>query len=290
MYKPDLQLSLPMPDSEQMGTLNVLKHNYLVEADYDLSATQHKLIYAAISRINPITLPELYDPELRAPLAVRMRIPEVSHIIGMDRSNLHNRIDGIAEDLSKSPLTIYVSEDSRSSTEEVENPKPDEVLYTNWCAVRVNKNQGWIQLEFPSDVVVFLGNLLHIRGGYTSIKLKPTMTFDCKYSFRILEFLSGVALKHGKRRMPFKLILKRMKMLEKPSMAKWSNFERVVLKPALEEINALTTFKVGYKPKKSGRSVTHIDFTIRRVGFIEGECQDEEDSVAKALKGEDTNW
>lgn len=122
--------------------------------------------------------------------------------------------------------------------------------YVDWDEKTVN-------IRLSESLKAFYLNLSEC---FTSFSLGFTTDFTCKYSYRVYEFLHSYSAQG-------KIIVERDKafrVLGNDNYDKVADFERYVLRKAVEEINEYSDLVVNYYRRKSGRKVTHFFFIIKR--------------------------
>lgn len=118
------------------------------------------------------------------------------------------------------------------------------------------KNKGIIELEFSKKLIPYL---LQLKEKFTRYQLKNILRLSNKHSIRIYELLKQYE-NIGNRTFTVDE-LKKILMLEGQYKA-FTDFDKRVLKPTMEEINDYTDLKVSYEKIKKGRAIHSIKYKI----------------------------
>lgn len=219
----------------QTVTALVIKHNKLVEACYDLNINEQKLLIYAISKINT-------DNDKFNIINI-----VVKDFVGLFDTvdERHTEIRNLAKSLKRRELLIQ--------TERGE-------LLTNWfSSIEYIRNEAIVEVEFSSKLIPYL---LHIRDMYTQYNIKNIIHMKCKYSIRMYELLKQYE-KIGKRTFTIPVLKRILGCSDK--FNRFSDFDRRVLKPSIEEINNFTDIRVATPKKiKNGREIVQIGFVVAK--------------------------
>jgi len=109
--------------------------------------------------------------------------------------------------------------------------------------------------------------LFELRTRYTQYKLQNVLVFHGKYAIRLYEILRSYTTQSDldnniEKDIDIKLDELR-NVLAVSSYPRWADFDRYVIRPAIEEINECAEdIHIEYNPMKSGRKVDRVLFTI----------------------------
>jgi plasmid replication initiation protein len=106
---------------------------------------------------------------------------------------------------------------------------------------------------------------LELKTRYTTYDFLQILELSSKYSV-ILYWL--IKEKWGLRRQEFVLTFDELQKIMDTSFKRWTDFNRKVLKPAVEEVSKKTKFTVEYKPLKTGKKVDKVIFFVKEKLFL----------------------
>lgn len=210
----------------------VVKSNNLVQAKYELSLNEQKIILYAVSKLDtkkdnfniiPIYVKEFYD------------------LLGTTTERYTELRDMINE-LRKKTLIIKTGNGE---------------IVTGWLSsLEYKKDTGIIEIEFSNKLIPYL---LQLKEQFTRYQIKNILYLNNKHSIRIYELLKQYE-NIGNRTFTVDK-LKEILMLES-QYKRFSNFEQRVLRATMEEINDYTDINVSYEKIKKGRSIDSIKYKI----------------------------
>lgn len=208
----------------------------------DLTLRETRVLQLAVINVrNNIT-------EQRAPTPVNIHASQYSHYFGADAGYI--ALAQVAEKLDSRKF-VFLDDDSGTH---------------NWCdKVEYQEGLGVLKLSLSRSVMDELPtnpNDWSARN-YTSYRLESCASLTSVYAVRMFEILSQWRL------------LKTTPWIEITTLRGWfglpddrytrmSDFKRLVIDQSINKINALTTIHATYLQKKSGKTITHIQFQFYR--------------------------
>ena len=211
----------------------VVKHNDLIEARYNLTLNEQRVILYSVSMLNR----EKEDFE-----TVKIKINELTNLLDTTEKR-YTEFRTIAENLIAK--TLYIK-------------KGNSELVTSWLSsMEYIKNEGIIELEFSRKLIPYL---LQLKEKFTRYELENILYFKNKHSIRVYELMKQYE-KIGKREINLEDLRKCLGILEDEYL-RFSNLESRVLKTTKEEINRHTDINIDYEKIKTGRRITSILFKI----------------------------
>jgi len=218
----------------------IVKSNEIIEASYNLSLIEQRLILICISGIN--SLEKISEKKLYTVDATLY-----AKIFGLDKLSVYSQI-------KKASQTIF----ERSIMIKDEN-EIDGFLITRWVqTVKYNPQGGEISFRFAHDLIPFLSEL---KTNFTKYYLSDVCGMKSKYSIRIYEIL--IQWK-SKQRVEISIEDFKEKLCLQKKYKRFDDLCKLVLEPAKKDINNVSNYLVTYKPKKTGRKITSIIFTFTR--------------------------
>ncbi len=227
----------------------VVKSNRVIEASYNLTTNEQRILLIAMSQIDSRkTLEPLQGFEVSA--------NDLTRISESKTKNEYRDLKAAAEQLLNRIVTIN-------------NPFDDEKratqLKTHWISSVVYiPNEGKVRLYFAPHLLPYISQL---TSEFTKYQLQEVGKFSSIYSFRLFELIQQWKTA-GKREIEIEWLRKRFELGDKYSAIK--DFKLYVLDPAVIEINELTSYQVRWEQRKTGRKVTHLIFTFSEKNAPEG--------------------
>ena len=147
----------------------------------------------------------------------------------------------------------------------------DEVASQMLGSTRLKPN-GDLIYSFPSE----LAELLKDSSVFAKLDLEVMKSFSSKYAFALYEHVSRrINLKHKMTETLDMGDIREMLGVEDGKLTTSFNLRNKAIKPAVEEVNAITPYQVTILPQTKGRKVTH---------FIMGWSVKDTDGMQKAYK------
>jgi len=216
----------------------VRKSNDVIEACYDMSVPELRLIYSCISKIE---FRQIIDSKQMFTISAN----EYSKTFGVDHSNASKELKKAVDKMWMRDITIKRANE------------PD--LVTRWISAKASWGDGRAEIRFAIDVIPYLTNLLEI-GNFTIYELDNIGGLKSSYGIRIYELLIQYKA-IGERKINLQELREILCLGSKYKAM--CDLRKRVLEPAVKEINEQTDLKVSYKNVKRGRSIIALHFTIK---------------------------
>lgn len=193
----------------------VVEHNDLItKANHDLTARELKIMDYVISKIKPD------DEKFNI---VETSLFELNKILGLTRTgkNYSDMAKTIGT-LRKKEVLIY-DEHERTVTQ------------TGWVESAKYHENGQVEIRLSSELTPYL---LKLKKDYTQYLLFDTVQLNSKYSILLYKLMREADKNKGKSMPVLETTPKKLqKQLGSPESYNFSEFNRNVFKPAIEEIN-----------------------------------------------------
>jgi plasmid replication initiation protein len=227
----------------------VVKSNRVIEASYNLTTNEQRILLIAMSQIDS-------RQTLEASQGFEVSATDLINLTGVETKNEYRDLKAAAELLLNKIVIIN-------------NPFTDEKkvtqLKTHWIStVAYIPNEGKIRLFFAHHLLPYISQL---TTEFTKYQLQEVGKFSSIYSFRLFELIQQWKTA-GKREIEIEWLRKCLELGNKYSAIK--DFKLYVLDPAVIEINELTSYQVRWEQRKTGRKVTHLTFTFSEKKSSEG--------------------
>ena len=218
-----------------MNKNHVVKSNQVIEASYQLSAVEQRIVLAAISRIpknQPITDDELYP----------VSVDELKQLGVHEKTAYRDLKEGINRLYERS---INLSIDDKS-------------IKMRWVQeIQFLDSQSVIGIRFSKPILPFISNLSR---EFTKYALSDIAGINSGYGIRIYELLVQYR-QIGKREISVESLRTMLELGKKYPL--FADFKKRVIDTAIDQINEYSPLKVSYEQKKTGRKVTHIIFSFK---------------------------
>jgi len=233
------------PKTAGNGTL-IVKSNYLVNAEYNLSPVEMKIIYLMAMQVKK------GDEDFKT---YRMRIRDFQEVVGVDSDALYVRMEEIVRRLMKRIIRVRH-----------ENGDLDQFPF---LARASHKNKkGIIELKFAPDLKP---HLLDLKERFTSFYDYNVLALQSAHSMRIYELLKQYEfIGHRVERVER---IKRVLGIENKYRS-YNYFKKRVIIQAQKDLKAHCDIEFDFEEIKEGRKVEKIRFLITRKKRIRESLRD----------------
>lgn len=242
--------------------MEVYKRNDMIQRGrHELSLKEQKCVLYAISKIKPDdSLFQEYTFELS----------DFYRLCGLKKES-YTELKAILIGLKQKTWWIETAPNTEST-----------VSWFN--KVRTSEKSGIVTVRFDDDMMPYLLELSKQGTFYTHYQLKYVLAMKSQYAIRLYELLKSYQRNNYEW---FFEVEELKKQLDCGNYARFPDFRRWVLEPAIKEINEFTDIKIYWEPTKEGKKVTRVTFYMVRK---EGEALlDANRAISEALDGHETN-
>ena len=214
-----------------MSQLVVYKSNWLVEAAYKTTLNEQRLILAMIAKV---------DPRKDLPKTFTLTVEEfLTCFPSIGEKNAARELKKAAENLWD--RTIIVKDPKRNR-------------WFRWIQERAEYKDGTVEMMFSNQIVPYLTNL---RENFTRYQLSRISHLKSNYSIRLFELLRQFEFKNERI-----ISLEELKIILQieEKYKDFRDFNKWVLKPAINELNQKTHYAITIQFLKTLRRVTNIQF------------------------------
>ncbi len=215
----------------------VVKHNDIIEAKYQLSIFEERILLICISQIDSMSkLPINHKFEVS--------VSDVADLLETkEKGSIYTNLNTAVNRLFQRVLVID------TPTEDIKQSQ------IRWLSrIDYLNKKGVIRLTFSPEIIPYLSEL---NRDFTKYQLENVFNFKSVYSTRIYELL--VRWGGREKEVCVDWIKERLQIENKYS--RMDNFKKNVIDMAMKEINRDTNVKVDYKPVKKGRNIVAFKFT-----------------------------
>jgi plasmid replication initiation protein len=220
----------------------VVKSNKLIEASYRLDLIEQRIILYAIVEARE-TQKGLTDD------FVTLEAKRFATMFGMHPDTVYAQL----KDAMKTLFNRFIV-----ARDIYPESGKERVSMIRWISTASYiDGAGAVQLRFATDMLPYITRL---ETDFTSYRLEKIGPMSSAHAVRLYELLVQY-LSIGKREIEIVWLKEALGISDEYS--RMDNLKRRVLEPALAQINEFSDIRVSYTQRKTGRSVTHLIFSIK---------------------------
>ena len=227
----------------------VVKENSLIQASYNLTLVEQRLILLAIIVIREHT----HNNELDyIAFNKPVRVYAEDYIKQFDIKSPSTAYEGL-KDACKALFARQFSyqEKRKKGVANVTSRWVSDIAYID--------NEAVVEVTFARAVIPLITEL---ERNLTSYEIRQVSGLTSSYAIRLYELLIAWKNKGVSPKVELEVFRARMGLTPE-QYTRMDNFKRIVLEPAVNQINEQTDITVKYKQFKRGRSVHAFQFTIK---------------------------
>lgn len=223
--------------------------NALTRAGHGLSLSEKRMVFIAISKINPRKPPPLNPHGIHTS---RITAAEYAALAECEIQTAYQALKEASKALYSRSITFFEPAYKRNG---------DLVqVHMRWVGkVQYHDHEGWAELFWWPEVLPHLSNLLH--GHFSSYHLGQVRALRSTYSWKLLELLNRFK-KEGWAYYTLEDFAASMEV--PPSLNNFGQINRRVIKPAIKELTEKDDWIIQWTPIKAGRRVKALRFEFRR--------------------------
>ena len=219
----------------------VVKDNALINASYNLSLVEQRLILLAIVEAREKGL------EVNANDSLTVHAESYMAQFGVHKNTAYQALKDACENLFERRFS-YEKLTKKGNREHVKSRWVQEVSYV--------ENEALVRIKFSSSVVPLITNL---ERQFTSYELEQVSDLSSAYAVRLYELLMG--WRSTGKTPAFELGEFRMKLgVEPDEYNRMYDFKSRVLDASIRQINTHTDITAKYEQQKRGRSISGFSF------------------------------
>ena len=232
-----------------MSEIEVVKSNHVVEASYRLSLSEQRLVLLCIQKIKK-------GQKITAETPFDVTASEFADMFSVTIDRAYVALQDVADKLYERSITIHQPDQ--------DNPKLTKTT-TRWITTKdYYDKEGKIRIYFSHKVIKYISLL---EGNFTRYNLEYVAGMSSIYGIRFYELMKSWLF--GEPKKIKRVAIDELKELldlkdEKGSYQYPSikDFKLRVLDKAMSDINNHSDLQANYEDKKTGRKITHFDFTF----------------------------
>lgn len=225
--------------------LTVVHANSLVEASYALSMNEMRLIALACTKFNS------KNDTADSVGEIRIDVSDFINTYSIDNKNIYAELRDAVRSIMRKPVKMY-------------NEKTEMFEEYAWLTKNAySKTDGsHVIMKFSSDIAPYL---FELKERFTKIDFKYSAKLNTPFSFRLYQWLKKYENLNKNRNNEIvcvELDIEWMKLQSQMvgSYERWGDFKDKVIQPSVDKINAETDLSVIWKPVKTGRKVSSVQF------------------------------
>lgn len=225
------------PDNTyKLGGLKVVQSNDFIEAGYRMDLVTKRMMLCLLAKV---------DSRKPLPKIIHLDAKEYASITKMDENTAYRDMKKGAKQLIRTIITTY---DGNNKIGE-ECVLADRLKYFD--------NEGRIECSFSQWAAPYIH---YLSKKFTQFALDEAMQFKSFYTIRIYELL--MQFKSTGRRNIKMVDLRTILQLGENQYKKFADLRKRIIEPAVSEINSKSSYKIDWKPKKEGRKINSLNFTM----------------------------
>ncbi|MEZ8495223.1 replication initiation protein [Vibrio splendidus] len=235
-----------------MSELTIVHSNDLVEASYNLSIDEMRLISYVSTKIDS-----------RKPNVGEIKVypSEFAEAFGLNKHNIHRNLVNSIKSLATKAVTMPL------------DGKRNVVL--PWLGMGVYDRQptdsSHVIVAFSSYIEPYL---FELGERFTAMKFEYASRLNTPFSFRLYQWLNKARHLYSSKDGDTTYVVLEVDWMKSQAglggkHRSWGKFRDKVIQPSIDKINAGTDLSVIWEPVKTGRSVTAVKFNyVVEVGVI----------------------
>lgn len=236
----------------------VYQHNKLVEAKYDMSLQEKRILLWALARIKK------EDIALKT---VLISVSELCEAAGIE--NTYRELKKAVLKLRNRTMTI-VDLDERTHT------------YVGWLDhIKYHEKQGVVEIQFHRFLEQFLVGL---KNNFTIVPLSQTLGLSSTYAIRMFELLKQYE-SIGERKFDIEELRNNLGVDEK-KLTSFYDFKKYVVEISQRELALKTDIRFEFEEIKTSRKVTSLRFFIYKNDPHKTQIEHKEKEKIKRVKAE----
>lgn len=227
----------------------VVKSNHVIEASYRLTLQEQRVILMCITQIKKGEKIDAYTPFV-------VTASDFADMFSVPLTGAYSELQSVANKLYERSVTVY-------------QPDPEEptleATRTRWIsAIDYIPRTGKIRIYFAAKMIPYISML---EGNFTRYNMEFISKMNSVYGIRFYELMKSWLFGEARKKKTVEITeLKDLLALKDdkdnyqyPSI---KDFKLNVLNKAMEDINEHSDLQASYQDKKTGRKITHFEFTF----------------------------
>jgi plasmid replication initiation protein len=222
----------------------VVKSNRLVEASYRLTLIEQQMILLAICKARES------GNRITASTLVTITAAEFAEQFNANETMVYRQLKAAADALFERRVLINDTDEKTGKSRKVKTRWVQDVAYVDGI--------GQIQMTFARKMIPYIDRL---EGEFTRYRLDKIGQLSSAHAVRLYEILLQRLNMTPSQPLKIEWLKEAMQLTDE--YPRTDNFKRSVLDVAVRQIKKFTDLNVSYTQVKTGRVITHFDFSIK---------------------------
>lgn len=222
----------------------VVKSNHIMEASYRLTLSEQRLILLCVRQIKKGQSVDKSD-------SFEVSATDFADMFEISLDRAYSELQAVADRLYERSVTVQQPDP--------ENPRIA-ATKTRWVsAISYIPSEGRVALSFASKMLPYISML---ESGFTRYNLEHIADMSSVYGIRFYEFFKCwlFGSSSGQKRISLEELKDKLDLTDKyPSI---KDFKLKVLDRGMSDINQYSDLKASYKTIRTGRKITHVEFSF----------------------------
>lgn len=228
----------------------IIKSNALVEASYSLTIMEQAIILACIGQIRK-------DEVVTDQTMYKISVADYMNLTEADKGTVYRDMKNAVIRLRRREVRLFELPNGEGRVK-----NKSRVRVAGWVqTIEYSDDAGEVWLRFNHDMLPYLTN---ISKNFTKYSLGNVSKMSSSFGIRLYELLvDWRRSRQARKKHEVTLIwFKRAFKLE-DKYPRFHDLRKRVLDPAVKDINTHSDLCVSYTEKKTGRKITHLEFTFK---------------------------
>lgn len=226
----------------------VCKSHSLARASNTFSFNQYRILNLAISRVDSrkdehqrLCIPDRSEKAIEKTVFITPE--DYSEVYSLKVGDAGSALSQAVQKLSELNISIQNQEDSIQIIKDA----------------KYDKTERYLQIEFTPEFFAELVNLDDPKRPNINFRLGQTSRFDCKYTFKLFDYLHSKQSGFTKKNHHFIYLHDLKKLVNYPESYGYDQTKRRVIDTAIRELRS-SGWKIHYTKKERGKRVVGINF------------------------------
>lgn len=236
--------------TKKYNEFTVSKDKQIIDAAYNLTLVELRIILANISTINPLS-------KITRDMVFFLSPEEYSIFFGVSENTARKELKQGAETLFNREIKVFNVNDDGKKTGTTHRWLSAKIKEEEDSGVIKEKGDGVVGIQFSEEIIPFLTN---IKPPFSTYKLREVSKMKSVNSIRIYELMIQYKL-YKKRTIPLDAL--REFLMTGTKYPRYYDFKKNILESAKKEINKLSDINISIKEIKKGTTVTSLVFSFK---------------------------
>lgn len=224
---------------------SVSQSNYLIRASYRLTLSEQRVLLCCLAQIDARKrMQNLHSLEMQTE-GLTVTALEYAELFELDPSTAYRELQQAADRLYERTITVRKNEKGEKTRQ-------------RWLQgdARAPKGSGYIRLSFT---MALAEHLCQLKGKFTTYQLESIRHLKRPNAIRMFQLMM-----QWKETQVVRVKIDELRQMLDICYPNYADAKRYVIKPAMDEINALTDYSVTWREIKAGRKIDTLEIRFSR--------------------------